>query len=329
MMPTNGETEVVEATIIEPCAELTYDKPTVPAIVSNIDQVAADVARQLKEFQAFGVNDEASYKASKAQRNAVRKIKQPIDAARKQLKAAYIAPFEAFEAKVKAVTSQVDELDAAYKSANDAYEATWRENRRKTLYDYYTEYAPALADMVPLDRLMDASWLNRGTSQATAEQGIIDACTHVAEDEKSIDGLDMTDAERVEVKADYFRTLDIGASLNSLRERREKVEQVKQLEEARKPVNADRFKATLSPDEMEQVKDETEGKPAQVAPAAVLPSMAYVMTFMATTSQLTILKQTLASNGIHGAVSPIGSATDDQLKSARRAACLSVGVERS
>jgi hypothetical protein len=329
MMPTNGEPDVVEATIIEPCAELTYDKPTVPAIVSNIDQVAADVARQLKEFQAFEVNDEASYKASKAQRTAVRKIKQPIDAARKQLKAAYVAPFEAFEAKVKAVTSQVDELDAAYKSANDAYEATWRENRRKSLEDFYAEYAPALAEMVDFGKLLDASWLNRGTQQATAEQGIIDACDRIAADEKSIDNLDMTDQERVKVKAEYFRTLDIGAALKSITEAREKAEQVRRLEESRKPINRDRFKATLSPDEMEQVKDETEGKQTNVSPASALPSMAYVMTFMATTPQLTTLKQTLASNGIHGVVSPIGSATDEQLKSARRAACLSVGVERS
>lgn len=225
----------VEATVIEPCDHLEITKATPGSVVeSNISAVKAYVDSELAKYAEFEVTDEDGYKAAKAQRTEVRKLKGAVDAERKRVKQAYEAPLKDFEAQVKTITGPIDELESAMKGRISEYEESWRQKRVDALEAYYAELAPALADgLVPFARILDPAWLNRSAKAGSAEQGITEAVQRIATDDHTIDGLDLSDEERTSLKADYFSSLDLSDALARAKGRREQRERVEGLEEMR------------------------------------------------------------------------------------------------
>lgn len=185
----------------------------------------------LDKYRPAPIADEAGYNRAKKERTAVRKVRGEIDAERKLRLREVEDALKALKEQVKEVTGPLDETDREYKRLLDEWDAQKREERARALAQEYEEMAPALADMLPYERMAaivdpEGRWLLRSVGDQTAVDLMAAAAQRVVADYETVAALDMTDEERTEVRAEFFRTLDLPAAIrhaNDLRAERERI----------------------------------------------------------------------------------------------------------
>ena len=214
-------------------------------------QKRADAA--LERYRPAPIADEPGYNRAKKERAAVRKVRGEIDAERKLRLREVEDALKALKEQVKEVTGPLDETDREYKRLLDEWDAQKREERARALAQEYEDMAPALADMLPYERMAaivdpEGRWLLRSVGDQTAVDLMAAAAQRVVADYETVAALDMTDEERTEVRAEFFRTLDLPAAIrhaNDLRAERERIaafeeERRQREEEARRAAEAAR-----------------------------------------------------------------------------------------
>lgn len=216
-------------------------------------QKRADAA--LDKYRPAPIADEPGYNRAKKERAAVRKVRGEIDAERKLRLREVEDALKALKEQVKEVTGPLDETDREYKRLLDEWDAQKREERARALAQEYEDMAPALADMLPYERMAaiadpEGRWLLRSVGEQTAVDLMAAAAQRVVADYETVAALDMTDEERTEVRAEFFRTLDLPAAIrhaNDLRAERERIaafeEERRQREEEARRVAEERERA--------------------------------------------------------------------------------------
>jgi hypothetical protein len=216
---------VVEATPIETDVQRVGE---FGAWVADAQQ-RADAA--LDRYRPAPIGDEAGYGRAKKERAAIRKVRGEIDAERKLRLREVEDALKALKEQVKEVTGPLDEADREYKRLMDEWDEAKREERARALAQEYEDMAPALADMLPYGRMAaicdpEGRWLLRSVGDKAAVDLMAAAAQRVVADYETVAALDMTDEERTEVRAEFFRTLDLPAAIrhaNDLRAERERI----------------------------------------------------------------------------------------------------------
>ena len=162
-----------------------------------------------------------------------------IDAERKIRLREVEDALKALKEQVKEVTGPLDDADRAYKAALDEWDALKREERARALAQEYEDMAPALADMLPYERMAaiadpEGRWLLRSVGDRAAVDLMAAAAQRVVADYETVAALDMTDEERTEVRAEFFRTLDLPAAIRHANELRAERERIAAFEEERR-----------------------------------------------------------------------------------------------
>lgn len=193
----------------------------------------------LDKYRPAPIADEAGYGRAKKERTAIRKVRGEIDAERKLRLREVEDALKALKEQVKEVTGPLDEADREYKRLMDEWDAAKREERARALAQEYEDMAPALADMLPYGRMAaiadpEGRWLLRTVSDAKALELMQTAAQRVVEDYETVAALDMTDEERTEVRAEFFRTLDLPAAIRHANELRAERERIAQFEAERR-----------------------------------------------------------------------------------------------
>lgn len=118
-------TEVNAVVIDDKGIEVQY----APATISdNLDKVEAFVDSQLAIFEGAEIdltNNDHVKEARKVMAD-LNKLKKPIEDERKRIKREYEAPLKAFEARVKQITSKIDEARAGIKKQVDEADELWK-----------------------------------------------------------------------------------------------------------------------------------------------------------------------------------------------------------
>lgn len=200
-------------------------------------QARADAA--LDRYRPETIADEAGYGRAKKERAAIRKVRGEIDAERKIRLREVEDALKALKEQVKEVTGPLDDADRAYKAALDEWDALKREERARALAQEYEDMAPALADMLPYERMAaiadpEGRWLLRSVGDRAAVDLMAAAAQRVVADYETVAALDMTDEERTEVRAEFFRTLDLPAAIRHANELRAERERIAAFEEERR-----------------------------------------------------------------------------------------------
>jgi hypothetical protein len=298
------EVQEVEATVIESCPELSAGELAVPEVVGNIEQVSAYVVAVAERYQTFDIADEDCYRAAKGYRSDVRKVKVGIEAERKRVDAVYDTPRKEWDERVRKMLAPLTALDEGFKERLDAYDGEARERRTRALQEHYSDMAPAMVELVPYETLEahgNGKWTNRTTTEAQAFADLESVVSGVAADERTIDGLDMSDDERRQAKADYFATLDLGSAIRGLKERREREAAVRALEDGRAEM-AVAQDPTDVPDEPDAVPAPFPA-PVPMAPVPMAPEPSHpwvVVVESATKGQMQELARQLGSLGVEG-----------------------------
>lgn len=134
-------------------------------------------------------------------------IRTSVEDGRKAIKREYNKPLAAFEAKVKELVDQIDKPRALLKEAKDQREAMEKAQRFSVLEDMYQDFAPALADLVPLESVIDERWLNKSYGQKKAENELCDRVAGINADWKTLKDADLHFPEETERR--FFDTLSL------------------------------------------------------------------------------------------------------------------------
>ena len=196
---------------VEPASELVIisEKPG-GAILANFAALKAHIDGIIADYRDVTVTP-GTVKAAKKDRAYLNSLSASLNQKRKDVKARYMAPVVAFEEMVK-------ELDAPIREASDAidvqvkeFEAAAKVEKRERLKAHYEEFAPALVDAVPFERIEDPKWMLASTDLMKGFEEIEARVERIATDEATLSDLNLN--HPVEAKAEYFATLYMGRAI--------------------------------------------------------------------------------------------------------------------
>lgn len=236
MATKNNDVIEVKAEVIEPPAVLTDGDKWLAEARSKAATIAA-------QYQPHDITNEADYKDAKSARAMLRKEIAAIDSDRKSMTSTLENAINRFKAHAAEAIGELTALESAYKSNITDYEDRWESTRRTTLQEEYETYAPDIAlpldgqqtALVPFELLLkrfgtEGKWLNRSTNERAAVEHLRKCIDRVANDIKNINATEMDDRERVEVKGDYFSTLEFENTMSAMIQRRIQRDKTEQLE---------------------------------------------------------------------------------------------------
>ena len=250
----------VEEVMAEPIEQAIEPMSGLDQLVSGITTEAERLAR---EYMPREITDEDDFKQSKRERASARKdiaaLRQRYSDAMRAIKDAVAEA----DARTKAALAPLDAVDAGYKREVDAYEERWKLDRRAMLAEEYEGFAPDLVPLVPFDRLMarfgmerGKQWDARSMSDGQAVAAMQQAVQRIAQDEQTIDSSPYDEADKAQLKADYFATLDLSGALRRTQEAKEQRERVAQLERERAAREEEAARARAAREEAERRSQE-------------------------------------------------------------------------
>lgn len=198
------------------------------AIEANFDAVRAFITSIVEGYAELVITEQDVPKAKK-DRAYLNSISASLGDRRKAVKARYMAPLVAFEAKVAELDAPIREGVEAIDKQVKAFEAKEKSDKRGWLVEHYNTYAGALADAVPFDHIEDSKWLNKTCDLAVAFDHIEVAVERMVRDEAALTDLDLS--HPVEAKAEYFATLDLSRAIAVSKELDARLERARKLEE--------------------------------------------------------------------------------------------------
>lgn len=195
--------------------ELVIYKPTddqfVKTIDFNFDELKQEITSALAKYQGLVYSDD-SIKDAKSDRAHLNKFKEALEAKRKGIKKQCLAPYEAFEKKIKELTALVEEPILAIDGQVKGYEQAKKDEKKAEIAEHYEAHIGDLAPLLPLERIFSDKWLN-ATVKINAVQEEIDALiTRTTADLQTIS--DLKSEFEVQIKDVYLRTLDLSSALS-------------------------------------------------------------------------------------------------------------------
>lgn len=256
----------------------------------NFDELKAELTARLDYYNSLVVTED-TVKEGKAERAKLSKLREAVEAKRKEVKRDYMAPYTDFESKVKELVAIIDAPIAAIDEQLKAFDDLRREEKRAEIQKTYAALVPAeMQTILPFERIFDPKWLNATVKIKAVEAGL---AAMVQQTEDDLQVLDMVEPEfAAAVRARYMETLSIGTAL------RYKQTLVAAAEAAKRRAEAMAAPAAAPAQEPEPVQE------APAAPAepelAEEPVKLYRLRleFRLTQDQATTLKHFLEANNI-------------------------------
>ena len=172
--------------------------------------------------------------------------------------------------------------------------------------------------LVPFELLLkrfgaEGKWLNRSTNERAAVEHLRKCIDRVANDIKNINATEMDDRERVEVKGDYFSTLEFENTMSAMIQRRIQRDKTEQLEREQRErerqwqEQQERIAAEAAARQQEQSQSTPQptqptqaATEPQAAPQVTEPVMKLIIEVEVTPTQRGNLLSWLKANNIHG-----------------------------
>lgn len=177
----------------------------------NFEELKAELTARLDYYNSLVVTED-TIKEGKAERAKLSKLREAVEAKRKEVKREYMAPYTDFESKVNELVAIIDAPIAAIDGQLKAFDDLRREEKRAEIRKAYETIVPVeIQAIVPLERIFDPKWLNATVKTKAVETELT---TMVQQTEDDLQVLDMVEPEfAAAVRARYMETLNIGAAL--------------------------------------------------------------------------------------------------------------------
>ena len=134
-------------------------KGNVGTIEDNLDLVEISIREKVAEYSAVVVTED-TVKEGKRFLADIRKEKKALDDERKEIKAQWMAPYEAFEKRAKQIIALYDEPVRIIDNQLAEYEEERKRLKRQGIQEIYDFVKGDLGEWLPLDRIYNQKWEN-------------------------------------------------------------------------------------------------------------------------------------------------------------------------
>ena len=203
-----------------------------PAVLEfNFEDLKSALAERMELYRGLVVTEDG-IKAAKQDRADLNKLREAIEAKRKEVKKACMAPYTEFEAKVKELVQLVDAPITAIDGQLKQYEEKRRADKRAEAAAIYEETVGELRSILPFDKLWRDEWYNTAWSMKKIREAIVAAEDKAASDLEVLSTVESEFSEAVRLK--YLEALDLNAALTERARLQERAEKLREYEEKRR-----------------------------------------------------------------------------------------------
>lgn len=204
---------------------------TLPATIDfNYLELKAGLTTALERYNALVVTEDG-IKAAKEDRAKLNKLRDALEAKRKEIKKDCMAPYMDFERKVKELVGLIDAPIRAIDGQLKGFEERRRAEKRQAIEDIYEDTVGELRGILPFDRVWRDEWYNTGFSMKKIREAMTATESKVASD---IEVLSTVESEFMEaVKLKYLEALDLNAALAERARLREQADRLREYEAQR------------------------------------------------------------------------------------------------
>lgn len=239
----------------------------IPSEISfNFAELKAELTERLDHYNHLVITEDG-IKEGKADRAKLNKLKNAIEARRKEIKNACMAPYTAFEVQVKEITALIDKPIAAIDNQLAAYEEQRKAEKKVVIeavwHDYLAENK--VPDGIALSSIYDPKWLNATVSIEAIKKTMEERLEQIAKDLAVIAGLP---AFNFEAQETYLDTLDLGRAVSE-------AQRLNALEQKRKEWEAEKERRQAA---QEAARATETAQPAVTTPEAQTPAVEAVAT---------------------------------------------------
>lgn len=188
------------------------------AIEFNFDELKAGLAAFVEKYRGKLIPPEAEAEG-KSDRANLNRINAALDEARKRVKAKCLAPYAAFESKVKELQAVVAPVRDALDEQLKAIEERRRGDKRLVIEAFYDGRVGDLAGLVPLDRIWEESWLNKGCADSAWQTELTGRLEKIRQGLASVRGV-APEKYKAEAEAKFLETFDFPTVFSFLEERK-------------------------------------------------------------------------------------------------------------
>lgn len=246
-----------------------------PAVLEfNFEDLKKALAERMELYRGLVVTEDG-IKAAKQDRADLNKLREAIEAKRKEVKKACMAPYTEFEGRVKELVQLVDAPIAAIDGQLKEYEEKRRAEKRAEITAIYEETVGELKGILPFERLWRDEWYNTAWSMKKIREAIVAAEGKTASDLEVLSTVESEFAEAVRLK--YLEALDLNAALAERARLQERAAKLREYEEQRRRA-AEAEAASVPEAERAEAAAKDAGQ-AEAAPATGAEETVYLLRF--------------------------------------------------
>ena len=183
-----------------------------PEISWNYAELKQQLEAGLANYKGLAYSDDQIGEAKK-DRAKLNKLADAIDGKRKEMKALYLRPYEAFEAQAKELVGMVKATVREIDDQVKAYEAARKEEKLRAIQEQYRAMIGDLAELAPYERLHNPRWLNATAGMGAICQELGNKIDRITAGLTAFDGLQLPPELAGPVKAIFLRDFDLAAAL--------------------------------------------------------------------------------------------------------------------
>ena len=216
----------------------------------NFEELRQELEASLEHYNHLVVT-EGGIRDAKADRARLSKLREAVEDKRKEVKRNCMAPYTAFEAKVKELVGLIDQPIAAIDGQLKGYEQQRRDAKHAEVAAFFGEAVGDLFDILTLSALWKDEWYNTTYSLKKIKEEL---SARIEKTRADLAVLDTVEGEFKEpVKLVYLDTLDVSAALAERARLQTEAERLREYEAQRQKrmqeeaVEAARSAATAAP----------------------------------------------------------------------------------
>lgn len=289
---------------------------TAGTISADFERTKTQLSAIMEEHKGVVYTEDTKNDAKKALAD-LRKFKKNVSDRDRQIKKAWMEPYDLFHEKVKELTAIIDEPITCIDGQVKAFEEKRVQEKRADIKKAYEEIVPdSLADYLPLECIYGSKWDNAGTTMKSIRQEIKDA---VAKTESEISVISSMNSDKVQDALNLYmsnrnlagavkyindyetRKAEILAKQKAQEEsraeslRQEEIERIRR-EERERIAKEERIKSEAKKEAVEELKTVDE---EAAAPLKTADSKRVIYTVVATDDELQEIEMALTSLGVY------------------------------
>ena len=192
-------------------------------IECNFQEVEQAINARLAEYEGAVFTEDSRVMAKKEVASLRAEKKNLMDNLR-EAKRTYMAPWDAFEPRAKALISLYDKPIELIDGQVKAFEEKRIAEKRELIRQVYGELAGDVADIIPLKKIYSPKWENAGTREKAIREEIGNAAVNARQALETIHGMHSeAEEEALQVYRDTLNLSDAVAHINSYERQKQEI----------------------------------------------------------------------------------------------------------